>query len=47
MISDLQGYVSTRVKELIKGNQKPMMAMPTTGGRLSNQPAAAVMARGA
>ena len=30
MISDLQGYVSTRVRELTGGNQKPMMAMPTT-----------------
>jgi WD40 repeat protein len=30
MISDLQGYVSQRVKELTNGNQKPMMAMPTT-----------------
>jgi hypothetical protein len=30
MISDLQGYVSRRVKELTNGNQKPMMAMPKT-----------------
>ena len=30
MISDLQGYVSRRVKELTKGNQRPMMAMPKT-----------------
>jgi uncharacterized caspase-like protein len=30
MISDLQGYVSRRVKELTSGNQKPMMAMPKT-----------------
>jgi WD40 repeat protein len=30
MISDLQGYVSQRVRELTNGNQKPMMAMPTT-----------------
>jgi hypothetical protein len=30
MISDLQGYVSQRVRELTSGNQKPMMAMPTT-----------------
>jgi WD40 repeat protein len=30
MISDLQGYVSSRVKELTNGNQKPMMAMPKT-----------------
>jgi hypothetical protein len=30
MISDLQGYVSTRVRELTSGSQKPMMAMPAT-----------------
>lgn len=30
MISDLQGYVSKRVKELTGGNQRPMMAMPKT-----------------
>jgi WD40 repeat protein len=30
MISDLQGYVSRRVKDLTDGNQKPMMAMPRT-----------------
>ena len=30
MISDLNGYVSSRVKELTNGNQKPMMAMPKT-----------------
>jgi hypothetical protein len=30
MISDLQGYVSRRVKELTGGNQRPMMAMPKT-----------------
>jgi len=30
MISDLQGYVSRRVRELTNGNQKPMMAMPKT-----------------
>jgi hypothetical protein len=30
MISDLQGYVSRRVKELTDGNQKPMIAMPKT-----------------
>ena len=30
MISDLQGYVSSRVKELTNGIQKPMMAMPKT-----------------
>jgi uncharacterized caspase-like protein len=30
MISDLQGYVSRRVKELTAGNQRPMMAMPKT-----------------
>ena len=30
MISDLQGYVSRRVKELTSGNQRPMMAMPKT-----------------
>jgi WD40 repeat protein len=29
-ITDLQGYVSRRVKELTNGNQKPMMAMPKT-----------------
>jgi hypothetical protein len=29
-ISDLDGYVSRRVKELTNGNQKPMMAMPKT-----------------
>ena len=30
MISDLNGYVSQRVRELTGGNQKPMMAMPKT-----------------
>ena len=30
MISDLQGYVSRRVKELTGGNQRPTMAMPKT-----------------
>jgi hypothetical protein len=30
MISDLQGYVSRRVRDLTKGNQKPMVAMPKT-----------------
>jgi Caspase domain len=30
MISDLQGYVSRRVKDLTDGNQKPVMAMPKT-----------------
>ncbi len=30
MISDLQGYVSRRVRELTDGNQKPMIAMPKT-----------------
>jgi WD40 repeat protein len=30
MISDLQGYVSRRVKELTSGNQRPMVAMPKT-----------------
>jgi WD40 repeat protein len=30
MISDLNGYVSGRVRELTGGNQKPMMAMPKT-----------------
>ena len=30
MISDLQGYVSRRVKGLTDGNQRPMMAMPKT-----------------
>jgi uncharacterized caspase-like protein len=30
MISDLNGYVSSPVKELTNGNQKPMMAMPKT-----------------
>jgi Caspase domain len=30
MISDLEGYVSRRVKDLTNGNQKPMMAMPKT-----------------
>jgi WD40 repeat protein len=30
MISDLQGYVSKRVRDLTKGNQKPMVAMPKT-----------------
>jgi uncharacterized caspase-like protein len=30
MISDLQGYVSRRVRDLTNGNQKPMMAMPKT-----------------
>jgi len=30
MISDLQGYVSRRVRELTNGNQKPMMALPKT-----------------
>jgi WD40 repeat protein len=29
-ITDLDGYVSRRVKELTNGNQKPMMAMPKT-----------------
>jgi len=29
-ISDLQGYVSRRVKELTEGNQRPVMAMPQT-----------------
>jgi WD40 repeat protein len=29
-ITDLNGYVSRRVKDLTKGNQKPMMAMPKT-----------------
>jgi hypothetical protein len=29
-VSDLDGYVSRRVKEMTKGNQKPMMAMPKT-----------------
>ena len=29
-ISDLQGYVSRRVKELTEGNQRPVMAMPRT-----------------
>ena len=29
-INDLNGYVSRRVKDLTKGNQKPMMAMPKT-----------------
>jgi uncharacterized caspase-like protein len=29
-ISDLQGYVSRRVKELTLGNQSPVMAMPRT-----------------
>ena len=30
MISDLEGYVSRRVKQLTGGNQRPMMAMPAT-----------------
>jgi hypothetical protein len=30
MISDLEGYVSRRVRDLTKGKQKPMMAMPKT-----------------
>ena len=30
MISDLEGYVSRRVKDLTNGNQKPMMAVPKT-----------------
>ena len=30
MISDLQGYVSRRVKELTNGNQRPTVAMPKT-----------------
>jgi hypothetical protein len=30
MISDLNGYVSQRVRDLTNGNQKPMMAMPKT-----------------
>lgn len=30
MISDLNGYVSRRVRELTNGNQRPMMAMPKT-----------------
>lgn len=30
MISDLEGYVSKRVKELTKGNQKPMVGIPKT-----------------
>jgi hypothetical protein len=30
MISDLQGYVSRRVRDLTGGHQKPMMAMPKT-----------------
>jgi WD40 repeat protein len=30
MISDLNGYISQRVRELTGGNQKPMMAMPKT-----------------
>ena len=29
-VTDLDGYVSRRVKELTHGNQKPMMAMPKT-----------------
>jgi hypothetical protein len=29
-ISDLQGYVSRRVKELTEGKQSPVMAMPKT-----------------
>jgi WD40 repeat protein len=29
-ISDLEGYVSSRVKELTAGNQRPVMAMPKT-----------------
>jgi len=29
-ISDLEGYVSWKVKELTKGNQRPVMAMPKT-----------------
>jgi hypothetical protein len=30
VISDLQGYVSQRVRALTNGNQRPMMAMPKT-----------------
>jgi len=30
MISDLEGYVSRRVKDLTSGNQKPVVAKPTT-----------------
>ena len=30
MISDLEGYVSRRVRDLTGGKQKPMMAMPKT-----------------
>ncbi|MGA7385533.1 MAG: caspase family protein [Methylocella sp.] len=30
MISDLEGYVSRRVKDLTGGSQRPMMAMPKT-----------------
>jgi uncharacterized caspase-like protein len=30
MISDLQRYVSRRVRDLTKGNQKPMVTMPKT-----------------
>jgi hypothetical protein len=29
-VSDLQGYVSRRVRELTDGNQRPMLAMPKT-----------------
>jgi hypothetical protein len=29
-ISDLQGYVSRRVRELTDGKQSPVMAMPKT-----------------
>jgi uncharacterized caspase-like protein len=29
-ISDLEGYVSRRVKELTDGNQRPVMAQPKT-----------------
>jgi uncharacterized caspase-like protein len=30
MISDLEGYVSRRVRDLTGGNQKPMVAKPNT-----------------
>jgi WD40 repeat protein len=30
MVSDLEGYVSKRVRELTNGNQKPMVGMPKT-----------------
>jgi hypothetical protein len=29
-VSDLQSYISQRVKELTYGNQRPVMAMPKT-----------------